>query len=312
MGGSRRDVTDDFDDGAERTAVVDRSTVVSLAPLARTRKHVLIRMDSAGVGQVVTLGQHDEVTIGRLPDNRIHLTPEGISRRHARLVRFGDAFRLEDLQSANGTFVGNRRIESHILRDGDVIQFGPRVAYRYSVTDAHEEQMLRHLYEASVRDSLTGAFNRDYLGERLKSETAYARRHRTELSFVLLDLDHFKEVNDTYGHPAGDAVLIALSRHMVGVLRSEDVFARYGGEEFAVLLRGISLDGAARVGERLRELVQQNPVDTDRGPIPCTISVGCAAVTDAAECTPEQLIAIADRRLYVAKRGGRNRVVSND
>jgi two-component system cell cycle response regulator len=304
-------VSDDFDEPGERTAVLDRAALMSLAPAARMRRHVLVRMDNAGVGQIITLTKETH-SVGRLPDNDIHLSSDGMSRRHARLIMADGSFVLEDLDSANGTFVAGVRIKRQALRDGDVIQFGPLAAYRYSVTDAHEEKMLRHLYEASVKDSLTGAYNREYLSERLKSEIAYANRHGTELSLILLDLDHFKNVNDTYGHQAGDAVLIDLSRHLASVLRAEDIFARYGGEEFAVTLRGIALDGAERVGDRLREAVQANPIVFDRHAIACTISVGCASLASCPEKSRDHLIAAADRRLYAAKRGGRNRVVAHD
>jgi diguanylate cyclase (GGDEF)-like protein len=304
-------VSDDFDETGEHTAVLDRAALISLAPKGRHRRHVLVRMDSAGVGHVVTL-ERQEHTVGRLPENDIHLVSDGVSRRHARLVQIDDSYRLEDLDSANGTFVDNVKVTRHVLQDGQVVQFGPRVAYRYSATDAHEEKMLRHLYEASVKDSLTGAYNREYLDERLRTELAYAKRHDTPLSVLLLDLDHFKRVNDTYGHQAGDAVLIALSNHLVSVLRTEDVFARYGGEEFAVSLRGIQRAGARQVAERLRDAVQMNPIVFEGKKIHCTVSIGCASLEDTDKATPEALIAAADRRLYAAKHAGRNRVVDAD
>jgi two-component system, cell cycle response regulator len=301
-------VSDEFDDQGERTAIVDRAALLSMIP--KSRQHVLVRMDGSAVGQVLALSK-DTWTVGRLPESDIHLTSEGISRRHARLVKQGDQFHLEDLASANGTFVGGVKVTQHALRDGDVIQFGPRAVFRYSVADAHEERMLRHLYEASVRDALTGAYNREYLNERLKTEVGYARRHKTILSLVLIDLDHFKAVNDTYGHQAGDAALVQLSAQLVHVLRAEDVFARYGGEEFAVTLRGIALDGAERVGQRLRHAVTASPVRYEDHVIHCTISAGAASLDDCPDPTPEQLIAVADRRLYIAKRTGRNRVVAS-
>ena len=233
-----------------------------------------------------------------------------MSRKHSRLVYEDGGYVIEDLESANGTFVAGARVQRQRIRHGDLVQFGPRAVFRYSVSDETEEQMLRQLYEASVKDSLTGAHNREYLSERLRAEVAFGRRHGAETSLVLLDIDFFKRVNDTHGHPAGDAVLVALSRRLSRLLRTEDLFARYGGEEFAVSLRGIDLVGARRVGERLRTAVEGESIEHGDLRIKCTISVGCASLKCCADPTVEELISVADRRLYAAKRGGRNRVVA--
>ncbi|HEY8943049.1 MAG TPA: GGDEF domain-containing protein, partial [Polyangiaceae bacterium] len=122
--------------------------------------------------------------------------------------------------------------------------------------------------------------------------------------------DHFKKVNDTYGHPAGDEVLIRIAQAVRPVVRNEDVFARYGGEEFAVILRGVDLRGASSLAERLRATVEALTISTDRGPVRVTVSVGCASVGADFEMKPETMLATADARLYAAKRGGRNRVVA--
>jgi diguanylate cyclase (GGDEF)-like protein len=225
-------------------------------------------------------------------------------------VKSGDRFWLEDLGSANGTFVAGERIERKVLNDGDLIQFGPRVEFRFSVTDAAQEQVLRQLYEASVKDSLTGAYNREFLGERLRSEVAFSRRHGTDTSLVLIYVDHFKRVNDTFGHQAGDAVLVELVRLFTDGLRTEDTFARYGGEEFAISLRGIGLQDAARVADRLRAAVAARPIQHMEHAIRCTVSAGCSSVSCCVEPSVEELVAIADRRLYAAKGAGRNRVVA--
>lgn len=273
--------------------------------------HVLIRMDGSEVGKVIRLNRERQFVIGRRQDCDLVLNYEGVSRQHARLVYMGGAFMLEDLGSANGTVVRGEAIGHHRLQDGDVIQLGPWVSIRYSVTDSQEEQMLRQLYEAAVRDSLTGAYNREYLAERLRSEVAFAARHGTTTSLVLFDIDHFKRVNDTYGHQAGDAVLMALVDQVNKSLRAEDVLARYGGEEFAISMRGIGRDGAAHLAERLRA-ENHRYVAHGEHQIPISISVGCAELAECDSKTPDGLIAVADRRLYAAKAAGRNRVIWQD
>lgn len=295
----------------ERTAVMNVGDLRSSSLMPqRPDRHVLVRIDSNNVGQVFTLSG-DEFTLGRHTSNNVVLTDDGVSRRHCKLAPAATGYLLEDLGSANGTFVGGQRVERHALSDGDVFQLGPNVLFRYAYTDAGQERMLQKLYEASVRDALTGTYNREHLEERLKMEVAYARRHSTVLSVVIFDLDYFKKVNDTYGHPAGDSVLIAVAERVQSALRTEDVFARYGGEEFVVILRGIDLEGAHKVGERLRAIVAASPVPHEQLSIPVTLSAGCAALTCCPEPSTVAIVAIADRRLYTAKRAGRNRVVAD-
>jgi diguanylate cyclase (GGDEF)-like protein len=301
---------DDFDETSERTVVFERSALEAVPPTGGDRMHVLVRMDGANVGQVTRLAG-EVIEIGRVAKNAVHLPFEGVSRLHARLILKNGKYWLEDLQSANGTFVQGTRVETHALSDGDVVQFGPRVVFRYSVTDPGEEKILRQLYESSVKDSLTGAHNREYFSERLKTEVAYAKRHETHLSLLMIDVDHFKKVNDTYGHPGGDAVLVAVVASISGTLRGEDVLARYGGEEFAVILRGIELSNGVIAAERVRDLIASLSVSHEGKAIRCTVSIGVASVVCTDGPTADALVSVADRRLYLAKRGGRNRVVSS-
>ncbi len=271
---------------------------------------LLLRMDGPHAGAVFVLKPPG--TIGRHPSNSLHIDDDGISRFHARISRDEQGFLIEDLDSRNGTFVGGNRIEKkHRLTDGDELTLGSRVAFRLNITDTLQERVLRRLYDSSTRDALTGAYNRSHFDQRLREELAYATRHLSDLSIVLLDIDHFKRINDAYGHHTGDIVLkelVALSHRS---LRIEDVFARFGGEEFVVILRGTSLNGARQLGERLRGLVAQARIRSEDRLIAVTISAGCASMLC---CTvpvrPDELVRIADRRLYLAKSGGRNRVVT--
>jgi diguanylate cyclase (GGDEF)-like protein len=155
---------------------------------------------------------------------------------------------------------------------------------------------------------LTKAFNKKYFSDRLESEFTYSVRHGSPLTLVMFDIDHFKKVNDTYGHPAGDAVLSDLAALMLISLRAEDVFARYGGEEFAVICRGSDLAQGQVVGERLRKAVEGRPFAHDGKIIPVTISIGLAGLPDAAIKDAPGLISAADAALYRSKQGGRNRV----
>src|SRR5678815_5537095 len=139
-----------------------RALVEAVSAPQSNRSHVFVRMDGSDVGQVTSL-TGSLLEVGRLAKNQLHLPLEGVSRQHARIVYQEDSYWVEDLGSANGTFVQGTRITRHRLTDGDVVQFGPRVVFRYSITDTGEERILRQLYESSVKDALTGAFNREYL-----------------------------------------------------------------------------------------------------------------------------------------------------
>lgn len=273
---------------------------------------LLVRTDAANAGQVLKL-TGDRFGIGRHPDNQACVDDDGISRFHARISIDKTKYWVEDLGSSNGTYINGRRITSCELNNGDTINLGPRVAFRFSAATEHEERALKQLYESSVRDPLTGAFNRHYFSSQLTSELAYAARHEQPLSVILLDIDFFKKVNDTYGHLGGDAALVHVSRVFGKSLRTEDLLARYGGEEFVILLRGIPVDHAAAVADRLRQSLASQAVEHGETTFTITASFGCASlVCCQGDNTTDGLLETADRRLYRAKETGRNRVVWND
>jgi diguanylate cyclase (GGDEF)-like protein len=297
------------DDDGERTAIVQLSDVLAGGSQQRDR-HLLTRLRGNNVGQVITLKQAT-CNIGRYSDSDIWIRDDGVSRRHARIYPEGGGFVLEDQGSANGTFVAGQPITRHRLKDGELIQLGPNAVFRYSVTDEDQETLLRRLYATSVTDSLTGAHNREHFDTQLEIELSYRRRHDTQLSIVLFDLDHFKLVNDTYGHPAGDAVLKAVAAGARTQLRTEDIFARYGGEEFAIVLRGIDIKGALAMADRLRAAIDQLRVPHDAHEIRVTLSGGCAAASELETVSHTALLSLADRRLYAAKHAGRNRILAS-
>ena len=291
-----------------------RSTDFGVAPIpqpARRDRAMLLRMDGVGAGQVVSVEQ-TPYTIGRHATNRLPIDDDSISRFHARFVCEDGEYYVEDLGSRNGTFIQGKRVTRSVIKDDDWVQLGARVAFRFTLTDSRQEGLLRKLYESSTRDALTGAYNRRHFEDRLRSEIAFAVRHATDCALILLDLDHFKRVNDTYGHPAGDEVLKHLGAVATRMLRTEDVFARFGGEEFAVLLRGSSTRGAGRLAERLMDALRTQHAKYEGLEIPVTLSAGCAALSCCGAPSPEELVAVADKRLYAAKQAGRNRVVASD
>lgn len=289
-----------------------RQTDTSVSAPASTRRMparpVLTIVEGAEAGNVVAVDR-EEVLIGRSADCAVVLPDTGVSRRHARVVVRGEELVLEDLSSKNGTFVDGESVTSRRLQIGDVFHVGPNVKIRLSMMDESEERLARQLYDSSMRDALTGVFNRRYFVQRLVTELAFAVRHKTPLTVIMIDLDHFKKVNDTYGHLAGDKLLSAVSAAIGSSLRSEDVLARVGGEEFAILLRGTDHPEGLIVAQRIRRAVEATSVDVSGRQVRITISGGVASASDLREAlTYEALLELADRRLYEAKAAGRNAV----
>lgn len=286
-----------------------RATQRNLVMPDQRDRALLIRTDACNTGEVIKV-EGNCFNLGRHPDNNACIDHDGISRFHARVTTEKGQYWLQDLDSSNGTYINGRRITSCELNNGDTLNLGPRVQFRFSAATEGEERVLKKLYESSVRDPLTGAFNRHYFDAQFDSELPYAARHGSPLSIILLDIDFFKKVNDTHGHPGGDASLQHLVRVFQETLRAEDLLARYGGEEFIILLRGIPLAAAVAVAERLRNLLLSNEVAFGDVRIALTASFGCASMTCVEAPSPQSLIALADRRLYQAKAAGRNQVVS--
>ncbi len=251
--------------------------------------------------------------IGRDPAAALRLAEdESVSRRHARVTVLGDeaAARITDLNSANGTWVDGERIQERVLGEGQKVRVGQTHVLKFARYDQLEEQSQRQLLDAALRDGLTRAFNRRYFLQRFAAELRFAERHKQRVALLLIDVDHFKNVNDELGHPVGDDVLERMVKVLQGGLRLEDVLARYGGEEFAVLARNIPREHALAMAERLRGLVASARFGSDTKPRPLTISIGVAMYESGAHAgMMEKLIEAADSALYRAKREGRNRVV---
>jgi diguanylate cyclase (GGDEF)-like protein len=266
----------------------------------------VLRGENAGAFHVL---EGHQTVIGRDPDVGIAIPDDRLSRRHACIVRAGNCFFIEDLDSTNGTFIDGKRVKRRQpLEDGCRIHLGSSTVLHFRMHDKVELASLRETHALTLRDALTGAFNRRHLQERLWSEAAFARRHGTPLSLILLDIDHFKQINDVYGHAVGDAALRQLAQSLLALTRKEDVLARYGGEEFALVARGIHRDEVLALAERVRSSVEQQRLATESGTLAFTVSIGIAHSEDGAGADGQSLLGAADRALYAAKDAGRNSV----
>jgi two-component system cell cycle response regulator len=213
---------------------------------------------------------------------------------------------LHDLGSTNGTFCRGLRVDRHVLEDGDKILVGSSTVLKFTYHDSLDEVFQRQMYESALRDDLTKTFNKKYFTDRLESEFAFAMRTKADLSLVVFDLDHFKTINDTHGHPTGDQVLSDMAAVVAALIRAEDVFARVGGEEFAVICRGADSVQGRAVAERVRQAVAGHKFIIEDKNIPVAVSAGVASIPDSRIADAQALIAAADQALYEAKRTGRN------
>ena len=251
------------------------------------------------------------VVLGRGQDADIRFEDELISRRHCALSFDGGSVTVEDLGSTNGTFVDGNYVHRQILNSDNRLQIG-KMVLKVAYKDPSEEAFSRELYEAATKDPLTGLLNRQAFMDRSAGELVFARRNNTSVNIVMVDVDDFKHVNDTWGHQCGDLILREVARLLNDEMRDSDLLARYGGEEFLILMSGITFEDAKKRAEKLRSTIERHIFSWMDAVVPVTISLGLSSRqgTDIAQIS--ELIAESDKRLYTAKGTGKNRVVSEN
>lgn len=267
---------------------------------------VLIYPPGPDMGKRFALTRN-EVVLGRGSDCDIQVDRDSVSRRHARVFRATDQWMVEDLQSTNGSYVNDVPVQNSLLRDSDFLKIGAAI-FKFLSGQGVEASYHEEIYRMTIVDGLTGAHNKRYFLEFLEREIARCARYRRPLSLLMLDIDHFKAINDQHGHLTGDFVLRELSRRLLGRVRREELLARYGGEEFAAVLPETDLSGARIFAEQVRRLVADAAFEYEGDRFNVSISVGLATV-EGEDVDPMAFIKRADDNLYRAKRDGRNRVI---
>lgn len=251
---------------------------------------------------------HKEITtVGRDRENDIVLDSDSVSRRHARVEHRGDFIFIVDLDSTNGTFVNDDQepITECQLRKGDQLKIGDTI-FKYLAGSDVEAQYHETIFKFTITDGLTDVGNKKHLNHVLEKEIPRALRHGRDLALLMIDIDHFKDVNDTYGHLAGDSVLRDMASIISRRLRPDDELGRYGGEEFAAVLPETSLEGGVKIAEELRRRVEGHAFMVEGEQIRVTVSIGAAALLPGMDVNG--FFKAADEELYRAKNGGRNRV----
>jgi two-component system cell cycle response regulator len=294
-------------EAADKTAVADDDTLKLRLEEAKSTSPVLVVISGKPLGKSFFLTK-ESIILGRDLTADISIGETSISRRHTEFKVTADGIEVLDLGSTNGTFVNDQKVEApRPLEDGDLVRCGSTIL-KFLKEGKIENVHYNKMYDLATRDDLTGALNKKAILDLMKEEFARSHARSVPLTVLFFDLDHFKQTNDTYGHPAGDYVLketCSLIKNRM--IRQQDALGRYGGEEFALVLRETPLQIAVDVAERIRSTIEKHNYTFDGKTIPITISIGVATL-DSTSKSPDDLIATADKALYDAKNQGRNRV----
>ena len=270
----------------------------------------LVQIYGPELGKKYILDKHEEFTVGRGENANVVLELDNVSRRHCSFITKGEQVFVRDDGSTNGTYLNNVEVRGETpLRSGDLIKIGSAI-FKFlfgGELGSIEAQYHEEIYRLTIIDGLTQVYNKRYLLEFLDREMARCGRHGRALSIVMIDVDHFKRINDTYGHLAGDYVLRELASQIKTRIRREECFARYGGEEFVLVLPETGHDNSVYLAEKLRKMIEAHRFVFEGKEIKVSFSGGVADMQPADE-GPEAFIQVADGRLYDAKRAGRNRI----
>jgi len=296
----------DLYEGEEESVTqITRVSNVKTKTADESKKAFLVLIYPAGpmMGKRFEL-KKKETIIGRGADVDLLVDNDSVSRRHAKVEKRGEGYWIVDLKSTNGTYLNDVGVNEAQLRDGDFVKVGNAI-YKFLSGGNVEASYYEEIYRLTIVDGLTGAHNKRFFEEFLSREMARAARTGRPLSLVMFDIDHFKVINDNYGHLTGDFILKELCRRVAATVRKDELLVRYGGEEFCVVLPEADKTGAMGFAERIRKIVEARRFLFEGTEIPVTISVGVATVWDE-EIAFTELVRRADEKLYEAKGAGRN------
>ncbi|MGH9969831.1 MAG: diguanylate cyclase [Pyrinomonadaceae bacterium] len=304
------------DDDSGRT--VSRLVPEGTKPPQGERRPALVSLRGELLAVSIPL-ERDQVTLGRALEADVRVNDARASRVHARVTTERDPLngevrcKITDLSSTNGTLVNGQLINEVVLNEGDKIAIGDHL-FRFDMLDEIDREFQQQIHRLLAHDELTGLLTSKSFFSELRRESARAELESRPFCVLMMDLDHFKAVNDTYGHLVGSQTLEELGAVMKNALRAGDVASRFGGEEFAAFLLDADYAQGLVAAERVRSAIEQHDFPAVRKDSPgenqthrITISVGVAAFPDDAR-DPIQLIELADSALYRAKRSGRNRI----
>ena len=296
----------------DNTIIADPSSIFVQA--GQRNAGSLIQYNGANLGKRILLKEM-RTSIGRTPEAHLFINEASVSRQHAEIASSGGNYEIEDLGSSNGSFINDVKLAQRVktkLKDNDMIRLGT-ILFRFVATDNAESLMTDKIYRMATIDSGTDIFNKKYLLNSLDTEMKAARQNKRAMSIIFFDLDFFRNVNTTLGHPGGDVVLRETCTICKKLIRKADVLGRYGGEEFIIVLPDTDLRVAADLAERLRIALESHVfnIEVDGRVVQHkqTMSLGVSQFENQMQ-TVESLIESADKKLYESKHNGRNKVTS--
>jgi two-component system cell cycle response regulator len=274
---------------------------------------IFLIMVSGGIPGAMLRLTAEGIRLGRSADNTFQLQEITVSRHHAAINLDAQGIvRLTDVGSTNGTYLNGRRLRPHTpfrLKDGDRVQLGSSVIFKFVRLDPCDEQFQREMFERTVRDGLTGLYNRTFFLNQVGPLAQFVALRGLGLAILMLDVDHFKRINDTHGHDAGDAVLREVANVLREATRPEDLVARYGGEEFVLALPVAAPDQATERAERIRASLAARRIVAGTTALRMTASLGLAFAPADRPRSATAMITAADRCLLQAKHAGRDCIV---
>lgn len=274
---------------------------------AKSRDPILVTIRGNAQGKRHVLNK-EVMTLGRSRKADVRILDPSVSGVHSQFERKGDDVFIADLDSNNGTYLNNERLEKPMqLTKEDMITVGTTVL---KYVPAGELEILYHgnLLKAAYIDRLTGVYNRNYLTEALEAEFKRAKALDQALSMIICDIDHFKDINDNYGHTAGDFALREFSQMLVNeILRPNEIAGRYGGDEFVILLWNTTPRAAQLLAEKIRSESESRELLYEGQKLPFTVSIGVAGIQPDFKSV-QDLVKAADAALYESKEKGRNSV----
>jgi diguanylate cyclase (GGDEF)-like protein len=306
------------DTHGEDTSTIIHPPSLPASVVKRERRPALVSLKGELIAVSIPL-ERDIVTLGRALEADVRVNDTRTSRLHARVTTERDPvtgeqrWKLTDLGSTNGTTVNGQMVTEVLLQEGDKIVIGDQL-FRFDLLDEIDREFQKQIHRLLAHDELTGLLTSKSFFSELRRESARAELESLPFCVLMMDLDHFKAVNDNLGHLAGSRTLEAVGDVIKKALRAGDIAARFGGEEFAAIVLDADYAQGLVAAERVRSAVEQHsfpagaPSGTeDRPTHKITISVGVAAFPDDAK-DPIHLVELADSALYRAKRSGRNQI----
>ena len=250
------------------------------------------------------------LTLGRSPEEGgIQILDTGVSRNHIHMSFDGTSVQVEDLQSANGTYVNGKRLSGKIeIKNGDQIAIGVSTVLKFSLDNQLDAEYKNYVEEQLSKDTLTKAYNRKAFAHFLNSAYIAAKRDFSPICLLMIDIDNFKQINDSYGHQVGDKVLTHISDKIIHTVRSSDIVCRYGGDEFAIICPNIDSLKGLQLAESVRISIEAMSFKIGDEKINTTLSIGVSNYPDNQIQCVSQFIAYADKAMYKAKRKGRNQI----